>query len=383
MANDKLLAALEASEQQRQIAQDELARFWTLSDEFIARIDAQGALLSANPAAHKLVDGQPLVARIHDQDRPAFLDALDQACKERQTKKFDSRIQTQDGFRHFRWSTACDGEADILFIIGHDISELLERQSRNRAEESRLAQVQKMEMLGELASGVAHDFNNLLVPIVTVLDIVQRRPSGDPEFDQLAAGAAKAADKARAMVRRILDFSKNQNQPAKRHVLPSLLVEVQRLARQMLPDTIELVATADETLPELWLPPQQLEVTLINLILNARDAMPDGGTIKLTASRHSTDDYAPDQDQEIVEIQVTDQGCGMDADTLSRATQRFFTTKTRDRGTGLGLYMAQRFAEQCSGRLHIDSEVGVGTKIALHLPVGEQTLLKRRPTRKR
>jgi signal transduction histidine kinase len=362
----KVGLALQASGERVRGLPDDHDRFWNLSDQFIAKITDDGQILLANPAAIALLEGRPLAQSINAADRQLFRDALRESCAQKSTVRFNARIIAKEQeILQFRWSVACDGEGDALYIIGHDITDLVERQNRTRLAESRLAQVQRMETLGELASGIAHDFNNLLVPILTVLDLLRRRPSGDAEFDELTQGAAHAAENARAMVKRILDFSKNQHLPMTRFKLGSVLRDVEILARQMLPDNIQLSLSIASKLPQISLPPQQLEVTLINLVLNARDAMKDGGVVTLAA--------AQDPAQKLVHIQVVDQGCGMDSETAAKAMQRFFTTKGREKGTGLGLYMARRFAEQCGGALTIESEVGVGTTITLSLPVGDGT----------
>lgn len=349
---------------------EEQNRFWNLSAELIAKVSKDGTILSANPAALKILAKRSFAEALVPADRAAFEQALIRACENRRTVRFPARLLgPDDSPLHIIWSAACDGENDALFIIGHDMTDAIEQHNRQRESETRLAQVQKMETLGELASGIAHDFNNLLVPIVGVLDMLKRRPSGDAEFDELTLGAAQAAENARAMVRRILDFSKSQHLPARDFQPAHMLRDLSLLLEKLLPENITLRLDHAPDLPPICLPPQQLEVTLMNLVVNARDAMPDGGTVTIRAN----------QKCQRMLFHVIDEGCGMDAQTVKLARQRFFTTKAPDQGTGLGLYMANRFAEQCGGELLIESAAGAGTTITLSLPLeGKASRRKKR-----
>jgi PAS domain S-box-containing protein len=337
----------------------EQERFWNLSEELIAKVSSDGAVLTANPAASKMLGQRSLIEALVAADKPVFIDAIDRACKSGATVRFATGLHATDGaLSHIMWSAACDTLSDDLFIIGHDVTDAVEHQTRLRETETRLAQVQKMETLGELASGIAHDFNNLLVPILGVLDMLKRRPSGDEDFDTLTMGAAQAAESARAMVRRILNFSKSQHLPARDFQPADMLNNLSFLLKRILPDTITLRLDYAPDLPVMRLPPQQLEVTLMNLVVNARDAMPNGGEITIRV--------LPDGKRML--FYVIDEGIGMDSDTLEKARQRFFTTKAPESGTGLGLYMATRFVEQCGGEMVIESAAGKGTSIILDLP---------------
>jgi signal transduction histidine kinase len=341
---------------------DERERFWNLSEEFIGRISQDGEILSANPTAMGLLSGRSLLGATATGDRTRFLKMLKDACSNRVAVRFSAALVNEIGeTRNMLWSTACDDQSENLFIIGRDVTENIEEQAKLRENEARLAHAQRMGSLGELASGVAHDFNNLLVPIVTVLDLLKRRPSGDAQFDELTHGAALAAENARGLVRRILSFSKNQQLPPEKVQPAIILDDLSSLMQQLLPADVTLSVHAPGQLPEITLPPHQLELSLMNLVINARDAMPKGGKITLTAS-HNMDDGT-------LVFEIGDQGHGMDGDTIAKARQPFFTTKSKQNGTGLGLYMASRFAAQCGGELKIDSKLGVGTTVAITLPI--------------
>jgi PAS domain S-box-containing protein len=245
---------------------------------------------------------------------------------------------------------------------------------RIRETETRLEQVQRMETLGELASGVAHDFNNLLVPIFGVLDMLKRRPQGNDDVDALIRGASKAAGNAREMVRRLLTFSQRQHVEPEIVNVSALLNNMTDLLRHTLPQAIELVLLLDDDVPDVSINPTQLELSLLNLAINARDAMSGGGTLTISAGRMARNDKC-------VTLTIADTGNGMDGETVQRATEPFFTTKAPGKGTGLGLFMAKRLAEQSGGGLHIESARGIGTSVAIHLPIaGQPGLRSTKPT---
>jgi PAS domain S-box-containing protein len=233
-----------------------------------------------------------------------------------------------------------------------------------------LRQSQKMEAMGQLTGGVAHDFNNLLTPIVGTLDMLQRRGVGGEREQRLISGAVQSADRARTLVQRLLAF-------ARRQPLQPVSVDVAKLVNGMgdlvastTGPQIRVVVDAPPDLPAAIADPNQLEMALLNLSVNARDAMPEGGTMRISActewvsrdhrSRLPTGDYLC--------LSVADTGIGMDAPTLARAVEPFFSTKGVGKGTGLGLSMVHGLASQLNGALTIQSSPGLGTNVELWLP---------------
>jgi PAS domain S-box-containing protein len=233
-----------------------------------------------------------------------------------------------------------------------------------------LRQSQKMEAMGQLTGGVAHDFNNLLTPIVGTLDMLQRRGVGGEREQRLISGAVQSADRARTLVQRLLAF-------ARRQPLQPVSVDVAKLVNGMgdlvastTGPQIRVVVDAPPDLPAAIADPNQLEMALLNLSVNARDAMPEGGTMRISAStewvckghrsRLPTGDYLC--------LSVADTGIGMDASTLARAVEPFFSTKGVGKGTGLGLSMVHGLASQLNGALTIQSSPGLGTNVELWLP---------------
>ena len=242
-------------------------------------------------------------------------------------------------------------------------------EEREQAQEA-LRQSQKMEAMGSLTGGVAHDFNNLLTPIVGSLDLLQRKGLGGEREQRLIAGAIQSADRARTLVQRLLAFARRQPlQPT----AVDVGVLVQGMADLLASTTgpqVRVVVDIAEDLPPAKADPNQLEMALLNLGVNARDAMPEGGTLRISAIRESVRTPTSSLKRgHYVRLSVADTGIGMDEPTLARAVEPFFSTKGVGKGTGLGLSMAHGLAAQLGGALSIQSSLGVGTNIELWLPI--------------
>ena len=233
-----------------------------------------------------------------------------------------------------------------------------------KAEEA-LRQAQKLESMGQLTGGVAHDFNNLLSPIIGGLDMLQRRGIGDERAQRTIESALSAAERAKTLVQRLLAFARRQPLQPRPVDVVDLVRNISALLESTAGPRIALNLELQDHLPCAVADPNQLEMALLNLTLNARDAMPDGGslTVEVVAS----------PDRASVCVRVTDTGCGMDAATLARAIEPFFSTKGIGQGTGLGLSMVHGLALQLGGKLDIDSVPGEGTAIELLLPATERS----------
>ncbi len=238
--------------------------------------------------------------------------------------------------------------------------------------EARLAQAQRMEALGQLAGGIAHDFNNVLQAVMGGLSLIQRRPGDVEGVRRLAGMAGEAAQRGASITGRLLAFARRDALRAE-PVTPVLLLEA---LREMLTHTlgigIAVQVEADRSLPALLADKGQLETVLVNLAVNARDAMPDGGTLTLTAVVETVLDAAAHPADlacgGYLRLSVTDTGGGMSSATLARASEPFFTTKPLGRGTGLGLAMARGFAQHSGGGFTIQSALGQGTTVSLWFP---------------
>jgi CheY-like chemotaxis protein len=228
-----------------------------------------------------------------------------------------------------------------------------------------------MEAMGQLTGGVAHDFNNLLTPIVGLLDMFQRRGIGSERERRLIAGAAQAAERAKTLVQRLLAFARRQPLQAIPVNISRLVTDMGELISSTTGPQIQVTVDTVEGLPEAMADPNQIEMAILNLSVNARDAMPNGGSLRISAKARTIErtrgsDLAPGT---YVCISVADNGIGMNDETLAHAVEPFFSTKGIGQGTGLGLSMVHGLASQLGGALTIKSAVGSGTTVELWLPV--------------
>jgi len=241
------------------------------------------------------------------------------------------------------------------------------------AMEAQLRQAQKMEAVGQLTGGIAHDFNNLLSVILGNLEVLEERIRHDPSLAALVRPAANAAERGALLTERLLAFSRKQALRPRVVNLNELVVGMVELLRRTIGATIAIETIAGAGLWPCEVDPGQLESAILNLALNARDAMPDGGKLTIeTANARLDDDYAAAQADVLpghyVSVTVTDTGIGMPPQTLRHAFEPFFTTKEVGKGTGLGLSMVYGFVKQSGGHVTIYSEVGRGTTVRLYLP---------------
>jgi signal transduction histidine kinase len=249
-------------------------------------------------------------------------------------------------------------------------------EERTRERETAWAQVQqmqKLESLGQLTGGIAHDFNNLLQVISGNLEILSRRLPDDPDIKSRLARAADAADRGSALTARLLAFARRQDLKPEAVDVPTLVNGMIDMLRSSLGPTIEIAVEFEDGLPPIHTDANQLELALLNVALNARDAMPDGGRLQIAVRRENVKarSVLGLSASEYVRIALTDTGSGMDEATLRRASEPFFTTKEPGRGTGLGLSMAYGLAMQSDGALRLASQPGIGTTAELYFPTAE------------
>ncbi len=254
------------------------------------------------------------------------------------------------------------------------IASLREEQAHRSRVEEALRQAQKIEAVGQLTGGVAHDFNNLLTVIIGGLDTIRRNPNGDPSRIQRAADMAlHGAQRAASLTARLLAFARRQPLNPVPLDVNVLVRDLTDLLHRTLGETIELEGVLSPRAWTIEADPNQLESALLNLAVNARDAMPDGGKLTIEIANADLDERYTQTDAEVIpgqylSIAVSDSGQGMDKQTLARVFEPFFTTKEVGKGTGLGLSMVYGFVKQSRGHVTIYSEVGLGTTVKLYFP---------------
>ncbi len=242
---------------------------------------------------------------------------------------------------------------------------------RARAEEQ-LRHAQKLETIGQLTGGVAHDFNNLLMAVIGNLDLLRKRMPDDERLTRLVDGALQGAQRGAALTQRLLAFARKQELQSKPVDFTHLIRDIRSLLERSLTPGIELRLELRDGLPNALIDANQVEAALLNLVVNARDAMPNGGTLTVGLDAMKVDgaeDMAPGS---YLRLSVSDTGVGMDQETLAKAIEPFFSTKELGKGTGLGLSMVHGLAVQLRGALRLSSELGRGTRAELWLPATKQ-----------
>lgn len=370
----ELNETLEAQVAERTADRD---RMWRLSTDImlVARFD--GTINSVNPAwtsvlgwADTALVGSNFMSLVHADDRESTLAELEKLGSGETTFRFENRYQTADGdYRWFSW-TAVPGD-ELIHAVGRDITAEKARQAELEAAQEALRQSQKMEAMGSLTGGVAHDFNNLLTPIIGSLDMLVRKGVGSERERRLIDGALQSAERAKTLVQRLLAF-------ARRQPLQPTAVDTARVVESMaglidstVGPTIDVRVEVGADLPPAKADLNQLEMALLNLAVNARDAMPEGGELAISLQKESVSaqDRPGLKPGSYVRLSVSDTGIGMDEATQRRAVEPFFSTKGIGKGTGLGLSMVHGLAAQLGGGLTIESAPGEGTTVSLFLPV--------------
>ena len=365
---------IEAQKQAEAESVRDRERLWTSSQDLMLVSDMMSIITAVNPSAERMLGwtesemvGQRFTNFLHPDDIESTIGEVASLAEGVTTFAFENRYRTRDGgYRLLAW-TAVPANGRI-HAIGRDITD-------QREIEEALRQSQKMEAVGQLTGGIAHDFNNLLQGITGSLDIMQGRIARGriDDLPKWLEGARGSAERAASLTHRLLAFSRRQPLDPRPVRANPLISSMEDLLQRTLGENITLGLDLAE---DLWLTrcdPNQLESAILNLAINARDAMPHGGrlTIRTANVRLGRSSSAQQRDMrpgQYVCITVADTGTGMDRETIARAFEPFFTTKPTGQGTGLGLSMIYGFARQSEGHTLIDSEVGQGTSIMLYLP---------------
>ncbi len=313
---------------------------------------------------------------IHPDDRERYFAARDTVIQTGQPQQVEYRLLHPDGSLRYRWSEMqCEvddkGEPCAVFATEQDITD-------RKTTDEQLRQSQKMETIGHLTGGVAHDFNTLLMVVMGNLDLLLDRLKHDPDTAGIVNAAISAAERGASLTRQLLAYARRQPLAPSDLDVNAAVQGISRLLRRTLGEQIEIETILGGGVWHALADGTQVENAVLNLAINARDAMPTGGKLTLETSNASFDDsYAGLNDEvlpgQYVMIAVTDTGTGMPADVAARAFEPFFTTKPVGRGTGLGLSMVYGFAKQSGGHAKIYSELGHGTTVRLYLPRARNT----------
>ena len=306
-----------------------------------------------------------------DTDRAAVADLRD-AVARREAISLEILNYKRDGSAFWNAvfiAPVFDDHGELIYFFASQLDV-----TRRRSSEQSFRQAQKMEAIGQLTAGLAHDFNNLLQVVAGNIDLVL---AGDLDERQhrLLSNAAKAAERGTKLTRQLLAFARKTRLEPRRINLNDLIHEFGDLIDNTVGAQIRLVTALERRLPDVLIDPSHLEMALLNVLINARDAMPQGGTVTISTQLWKLNGNAaahqlPEGDY--VVLTIADEGAGMSEEVRRRATEPFFTTKGQDRGTGLGLAMVHGFVQQSLGRLELDSAPGDGTQVRMLFPVATE-----------
>jgi PAS domain S-box-containing protein len=343
--------------------------------DMIALLDVEGSSRYLSPSCESILGYPPgaLLGTVAWE----LVDPDDWAVGQewRAGKLRELRLRKADG--SWLWVEVCyeiTGRAESHFVvIARDISERKRAEVEKELLEAELRQAQKMEAVGQLAGGIAHDFNNLLSVVSGYAEILLRRLGGEAEGSKEIAEISKAAERATRLTRQLLAYSRRQVLEPRALDLNNVLTETQTMLERVIAENIEFSTRLAEDLGSISADSGQIEQIIMNLVVNARDAMPEGGTLLLETTNVTLADVTasrrPDTTPgDYVMLVVTDTGQGMDAATAERIFEPFYTTKARGAGTGLGLSTVYGIVKQSGGHIEVESEPGTGTSFRLYFP---------------
>ncbi len=364
----------------------------SVTDYAIYMLDPDGRVSSWNLGAQRIkgylpqeIIGEHFSRFYTEQDRLDGVPqrALETAIREGRFEKQGWRVR-KDGTQFLAHVIIDPIRSDAGELLGfakvtRDISETVQAQKALESAREALFQAQKLQAIGQLSGGIAHDFNNLLTVILGNLELARKRIDGNPKLARLLDNAVLGAERGVSLTQRMLAFARRQELKTEAVDLPQLVKNLNGLLCSSLGPQVSILTSLPESLPTVLADVNQLELALLNLATNARDAMPGGGTIELKAelcdSDQATGIALPHE--HYVRLCVIDSGEGMDEQTLALAADPFFTTKGVGKGTGLGLSMVHGLAEQLGGRLILKSLKGQGTTAELWLPLASRVVSTR------
>ncbi len=355
-------------------------RIWQVSEDLLGVGNFEGYFVSVNPAWTRTLgwtEAEIKTIHVNDLRHPDDF-AIGTEGRRRLaegvgTVRMENRFRHKDGsYRWIYWTMTA--EEGLIYVIGRNVTADREAAQARQRIEDQLRQSQKMESVGQLTGGIAHDFNNLLTIIIGNLQILERilGSSISDRVRRAVSAAMSGATRAATLTHRLLAYA--QKQPLRPNAinLNELIMGMADLIRRTQGEMIQYQFSLDENMPSCFCDSNQLETALLNLVINARDAMPEGGRLKIETGRVVFGDASARMRDlpagRYAMLAVSDAGTGMSPETVARAFEPFFTTKPVGKGTGLGLSMVYGFVKQSNGHVEIDSVPGCGTTVRIYLP---------------
>jgi PAS domain S-box-containing protein len=353
---------------------EERRRIFETSQDLILVTDTAGNFVQVSPSSMTILGYQPAemigysaVRFIHPGDLDSTRAEMRAARRGRQMRNFETRYIHRDGRAvTLTWMGTWSEPVRRHFFVGRDLTE-------KQAAEAQFRQAQKMEAVGQLTGGIAHDFNNILTVITGTIGILGDAVADQPELAAIATMIDEAAERGGQLTKQLLAFARKQPLQPREIDVNDLVLETVKLLRPTIGRQIQIDPWLAEDTSSALVDPNQLTSAILNLALNARDAMPDGGKLAIETKNVDLDQAYADMNIEVtagcyVMIAVSDTGCGIAPEDLDRVFDPFFTTKDVGKGTGLGLSMVYGLIKQSNGHIKIYSEQGHGTTVKLYLP---------------
>ena len=353
---------------------EERQRIFETSQDLILVTDTYGRFVQVSPSSMTILGyrpeemiGQVATEFIHPDDLESTREEMREARHGRQMRNFETRYVHKDGKAvQLTWMGTWSEPVRRHFFVGRDLTE-------KHAAEALFRQAQKMEAVGQLTGGIAHDFNNILTVITGTIGILADAVAGDPQLVAIARMIDDAAERGANLTKHLLAFARRQPLQPREVDVNALILETVKLLRPTLGEHIQIDPLLAEDASAALVDPSQLTTAILNLALNARDAMPTGGNLALETSNVYLDESYAAMNNEVVPgnyvmVAVSDTGSGIAAADLEKVFDPFFTTKEVGKGTGLGLSMVFGFVKQSNGHIKIYSEQGHGTTVKLYLP---------------
>ncbi len=355
-----------------------LDRFFDLSPDLLCVADFEGRLLRVNPAlatelgfgVEELESGSYFDVP-HPDDRPALQQVLDDLATRTSVTQVELRLRRADGqFLWTEWHAWADREASQIYAIGRNVT-------ASRALEQQLQQARRMDAIGQLAGGIAHDFNNLLQSILANASFILTDVDIDGPSREHAQEILDAAERGAALTSQLLTFARRQPTQMRPVSLNEIASRLMTMLRRLIREDIEIDLIEGHALALVSADPGQLEQVIVNLCVNARDAMPQGGRLTIETENvlingNYRELHPWAKPGRYVLLTVTDTGIGMNEEVRGRVFEPFFSTKTAPEGTGLGLSTVYGIVQQHGGFVHVYSEPGKGTTFKIYLPATER-----------
>jgi two-component system cell cycle sensor histidine kinase/response regulator CckA len=393
---------------ERKIIEQERDIFFSYSFDLLGIVGIDGFFKRVNPSFERVLGfteeemySLPIIKMIHPNDVEKTTKGLQKLAAGTPTVGSINRYRCKDGsYKWFSWNTVPMG--DLHFTIGRDITEQVkseeqirqlnhdlasrnedleskihERLSDLQRSEAQVQQLQKMDAIGRLSGGIAHDFNNMLGAISLYCELIEEVSSSPTSVKQQAQNILKVVSSASALTRQLLLFSRKQIGQLQTVQLDTLIQEVEHMLIRLIGENIRIVTKFSSDSKPVSVDPNLIEQVLLNLVVNAKDAMPQGGVITIETSQVYLDEAFINTHLSVIEghyvlLSVADDGVGMDSDTMSKIFEPFFTTKAVGKGTGLGLTTTYGIIKQSKGTIWVYSELGKGTVFKIYLPVSEK-----------